>query len=227
MSDNQIFITEITEEHIITSLIEECATKQVRVEIAVGDQKYPTKFSGKFFSSFKEMEIIAPDNVTLSAGQNYKATVFADNQVFGMVVQFIKQEVNQLIVSYPSKFFKINRREAFRFKIPSAYEIPVTVVVDNQSYEGRLFDLSLDGAGIWFRTQPNFKSGQNIQQVFFKLDNKEIYSLGEIKVCFPLENQKVMGVKIGVKMLKMEHQCQTHIMNYMNRHLSQYAKKIA
>lgn len=73
----------------------------------------------------------------------------------------------------------------------------------------------------------HLKVGEKIQQVYFKLENKEVYASGEVKVCFPFEYCKKKGFKVGIKLEKIASGGQTFIINYMNRHLSQYAKKIA
>lgn len=227
MSDVQIFMTEISDKTAISAIIEECCMKQCRIEIVVDEVKYTSKFNGIYFLSFLEMEISKIPEVSWSENKNYKATIFTDNQVFGMICEFKKESTSGLVFSLPSKFFKINRREAFRFKIPSAYDIGVEVVVNNKKYMGRLMDISLDGVGLFFPNKFNFEVGNKASSISFKIDGKEIYSLGEIKVILDTEAFKTKGFKVGWRLEKISGQGQTHIMNYINRNLSQYAKKIA
>jgi hypothetical protein len=86
-------------------------------------------------------------------------------------------------------------------------------------------DISVEGVGLWVN-HDLWKVGTKMDQIFFKLENKEIFSNGEVKVISPMEFNKDKGFKVGIKLIKPASGSQTIIVNYMNRHLSQYAKNL-
>jgi c-di-GMP-binding flagellar brake protein YcgR len=228
MADNQIFMNEISDRHTQEQYLDEVCSRQCRIEISTDEGKFISDLEGTFWRSEGKIYVkAAPSSIALKVGTKYKATILGNNLILGILTSI--KEINDKIIklNYPEKVFKINRREAFRFKIPGAYQIPVTLVTtNNKKFDGVLFDISVEGVGVWINTD-SLPVGTKFSQVYFKLETKEIYAIGEIKVVFPLELNKKKGFKVGIKLDKFSQGGQGSIVSYMNRHLSQYAKKNA
>lgn len=209
-------------------LIEEVCLKKSRIEISTPEGKFISKLEGTFWRQDQEiyMELNPENSCTLQPGVKYKATVLGNNLILGLIVSIKELGEKVIKLNFPEKVFKINRREAFRFAIPTAYQIPVELNIQGKKHSAILYDVSVEGIAIWV-PQDLWPVGTKIDQLYFKLESKEIWSQGEIKVFVPLELHKKKGFKVGIKLIKCTPGCQTHIVSYMNRYLSQYAKKIA
>lgn len=224
----KLFMNEITDRTQQEQMLEESCMKQCRIELATEDGvKFISKLEGTFWRATQEIYVqLNPEcEVNLQPGVRYKATVLGGNNVLGLVVT-VKELTDKVIkLNYPEKVFKINRREAFRFQIPGGYQITAEIIIKGKKYFASVVDISVEGVGLWV-SHDLWKAGTKIDQIVFKLENKEVYSGGEVKVVFPMEFNKDKGFKIGVQLIKPASGSQTIIVNYMNRYLSQYAKKL-
>ena len=223
-----IFMTEITDKVQQEQMLEEVCMKKCRIEISTNDGvKFISNLEGTFWRNTQEIYVqFNPESeVYLTPGVKYKATILGGNTVVGLIVT-VKEITDKVIkLNYPEKVFKINRREAFRFQIPGGYQITAEVTIGGKKYFASVVDISVEGVGLWVN-HDLWKVGTKMDQIFFKLENKEIYSNGEVKVIFPMEFNKDKGFKVGIKLIKPASGSQTIIVNYMNRHLSQYAKNL-
>jgi c-di-GMP-binding flagellar brake protein YcgR len=223
-----IFMNEITDRLQQEQMLEEGCMKKCKIEIATPEgAKFISTLEGTFWRTSQELYVqLNPDsNVVLAPGIKYKATILGGNTIIGLVVE-VKEITEKVIkLNYPEKVFKINRREAFRFQIPGAYQITAEIMLGGRKYYASLVDISVEGVGLWVN-HDLWKVGTTIDQITFKLDNKEIYSSAEVRVVFPMEFNKDKGFKVGVKLVKPASGSQTTIVNYINRNVSQYAKKL-
>lgn len=223
-----IFMTEITDKSQKEQMLEEVCVKKCRIEISTNDGvKFISNLEGTFWKASQEIYVqFNPESeIHITPGVKYKATILGGNTVLGLVVT-VKEVTDKVIkLNYPEKVFKINRREAFRFQIPGAYQITAEILSEGKKYFATVVDVSVEGVGLWVNHEL-FKVGMKMDQIFFRLENKEVFSSGEVKVIFPMEFNKDKGFKVGVKLIKPAQGSQTIIVNYMNRHLSQYAKNL-
>lgn len=222
------FMNEISDRAQQEQMLDESCTKKCRIELATDDGvKFISKLEGTFWRNTQEIYVqLNPECETvLTPGVRYKATVLGGNTVLGLIVT-VKEITEKVIkLNYPEKVFKINRREAFRFQIPGGYQITAEIMIKGKKYFASVVDISVEGLGLWVN-HDLWKPGTKMDQITFKLENKEVYSGGEVKVMFPMEFNKDKGFKIGIQLIKPASGSQTIIVNYMNRHLSQYAKKL-
>lgn len=140
---DQIFMNEVSDPNLQIQILEEMCAKLSKVEFAVGEQKFFSSLEGTIWKTEKEIYVkLNPESeVQLKTGETYKATILGSGQVLGLIVSV--KEINDKVIKldFPKKVFKINRREAFRFNIPTAYDIPVSVVIGSKKITARLHDI--------------------------------------------------------------------------------------
>ncbi len=227
MANSQIYMNEISDLIQKKETFELCVLKKSRIEINLNNDKIIGFLEICELNRFA-IKLISSNNVEFK-NDSYKATVYTDAKLFGLVFNFLKKDGELFWFSYPDKLFSINRRETFRFKIPTGYQVDVGFIINNSNFEGSVLDISLEGAGILISLdkKDKFKVGDLISNIHIKLENKEIYAFGEIRSITEYATNQKKGIKLGIKFTKIQNQYQTCIMNYMNRHLSHYSKKLA
>lgn len=178
--------------------------------------------SSNFLSNFSKENFKMKLSSNLDPSLELKATVYANDQMYGITFKTLGG--NEITIE---KLFKINRREAFRYKIPQGYEIKVKVSNDLKTTTKnlKLYDLCVEGIGLKLEPGLNLKAGDKVF-IEFSLNSKDITAEGEVRGIFKLKEGKEDILKIGIKFKKVSHFGAGYITSFINQKVSQYSKKI-
>ena len=216
MASLALFMNEITDTLTKNQILESFSYSQAKLSIDL--PKIDTKFVGDFNKATQCLELAA----NIDPNLELKATVYANDQLFGVTFNTLAENKIKII-----KLFKINRREAFRYKIPQAYDIKIKISNETKLIQKslKLYDISVEGLGLKLEPGLNLKVGDKVY-LEFMINQKEVSGEGEVKGIFKIKEGKEDIMKIGIKFKKMSHFSAGYITSYINQQVSQYSKKI-
>lgn len=203
-------------------VIEKCRTQ---VELPV---PFTSFISGPFVEAYPFLYIHIPDDYNSSLLLNQadiSVLVYTDSFMYQAKCRPLSLEGGKLKCHIPHELYKLNRREAYRYKLGLLQKVSAEFLLGHEKLTFPLSDISVDGLGVLLPTALSSRVSLNTfapLELKFKdrAINLEVEFRSLLSTCNPEQ------LKLGIRINKFPPGAQSFISNFINSARVQTLKKV-